>query len=47
MKKRVFRGWLQSVIAVLLSAALVMSGCSGQGSGTADDTASGEESGEK
>ena len=47
MKKRVFRGWLQSVIAVLLSAALVMSGCSGQGSGTAGDTASGEESGEE
>ena len=47
MKKRVFRGWLQSVIAVLLSAALVMSGCSGQGSGTAGDTASGEASGEE
>ena len=51
MKKNICRGWLQSVIAVLLSASLLMTGCSGAGTETVADTADkeweGEESGEE
>ena len=46
MNKRTFRRWLQSVIAVFLSASLLMSGCAGAGSGSGSDEAAEEARGE-
>ena len=47
MNKRTIQRWLQSMIAVFLSASLFMSGCAGAGSGSVSETSAEEEAGEE